>query len=701
MPEPPCGRKRLQDAEIIWLLDEFLYRGEVHEFKMAQQSFQRNAASLGAEDMDAIIPPCLEVLEFANRYIRNDTLLCLLHVSMGCMGPEARLEDLGPAMRRNAAVLARHEALPMLVRALDYLLGQDLQDAEDGMFEREFRLVLNCIYLQVLFNENDEHFVSAIEKGCGRMGASLATLLFEAALSCSDSDKILPVKKIMLLLLRVLQRLLDIPDKVLYPLPEEGGKRAQRPKVMDLQSFTALHMHQTLIRSKYSGRGSPAAVDEGLWLAEQYEDEFLATYPFHPTELDFMKQSPQLRDAYLRYQELRSATGISTGSRLLPRGARPKQGALGAMVPSQAGARSQDIASGSESAASSSSRAGSLSARSQESAATEVQLGDMEVEPLAQEWRETERASPSLRSAGTARATRVAEPDLLDESPVSTWRRLYVMIAPRLTELVVFLLRLLLTSCSNVDSSGVDFSLERRAGDMQDDKECPESVEAQRHKEILAASVAGVLLVLLKSAKRSAAEEFAFVAQLIADSNGALVVLKYLNQDTNQEQAIPPVLPCLRAGKLSTREGLMSSYWQACGTLRLVEVLYLVCRDCPERVRKYLINYRAHFILKRLNRVESPRAERLVLKLLKKQVRYLPRKWKQANMKVVSAIYLQVPMSPLEDWLLNEALGEQTMEGPPAKETSEEHPEATQLAPVSTPAALGYVHAFPEYVPRR
>ena len=132
MPEPPCGRKRLQDAEIIWLLDEFLYRGEVHEFKMAQQSFQRNAASLGAEDMDAIIPPCLEVLEFANRYIRNDTLLCLLHVSMGCMGPEARLEDLGPAMRRNAAVLARHEALPMLVRALDYLLGQDLQDARVG-----------------------------------------------------------------------------------------------------------------------------------------------------------------------------------------------------------------------------------------------------------------------------------------------------------------------------------------------------------------------------------------------------------------------------------------------------------------------------------------------------------------------------------------------------------------------------------------
>ena len=33
--------------------------------------------------------------------------------------------------------------------------------------------------------------------------------------------------------------------------------------------------------------------------------------------------------------------------------------------------------------------------------------------------------------------------------------------------------------------------------------------------------------------------------------------------------------------------------WPACATMRLVEVLYLLCKDSPERVRKYLIHYKA------------------------------------------------------------------------------------------------------------
>lgn len=263
-----------------------------------------------------------------------------------------------------------------------------------------------------------------------------------------------------------------------------------------------------------------------------------------------------------------------------------------------------------------------------------------------------------------------------DESSAAIWHRLYASMLPRLTELVVLLLRLLLTSCSNVDTySGiVDFARERKAAEHAQAHEFNEA-EAQRHREILAAAVAGVILILLKSARRFSSEDFAFLSQLLAESNGALVVLKYLNQnpdvcsgqDTSGEP-LPPVLPCLQAASAAGRRlPLSSCFWQACGTLRLVEVLYLVCRDCPERVRKYLIHYRAPFILKRLNRVESPHAQRLVLKLLKKQVRYLPRKWKQANMKAISAMYLQVTMSPLEDWLLNENLAEQSMEGPSAK----------------------------------
>ncbi|CAE7668440.1 YOS1 [Symbiodinium pilosum] len=68
--------------------------------------FDRVAENLQAQELDKIILPCLEVMEFANRYLRMDALLCLLHISMGCLLPEAPVDELGPAMRRNAALLA-------------------------------------------------------------------------------------------------------------------------------------------------------------------------------------------------------------------------------------------------------------------------------------------------------------------------------------------------------------------------------------------------------------------------------------------------------------------------------------------------------------------------------------------------------------------------------------------------------------------
>lgn len=193
-----------------------------------------------------------------------------------------------------------------------------------------------------------------------------------------------------------------------------------------------------------------------------------------------------------------------------------------------------------------------------------------------------------------------------------------------------------------------------------------EAAETHRHREIMAAAVSGVILILLKLARKSIPEQFSSLAQLITDSNGALVVLKFLNQDlssTMEPRDPHPVMACLQTKlQLASHSCIVS--WPVCATMRLVEVLYLLCKDSPERVRKYLIHYKAPFILKRLHKIENQQVQGLVLKLLKKQVRYLPRKWKQANMKSISAIYSLVPMPPLEDWLLNEPLGDTDTEGP-------------------------------------
>eukprot|EP00434_Breviolum_minutum_P020345 symbB.v1.2.017943.t1/scaffold1411.1/size120435/1 len=122
-----------------------------------------------------------------------------------------------------------------------------------------------------------------------------------------NADRVVPIKKVMLLFMRVLQRLLVIPNKVLYALvdtPPGENQSCQRPRVMDFRAFICLHSHQRQVRAKYSGRSHPAAVEEGLRLAQKYEDEFLVGYSFHPLELEFMKDTEVLKDAYLRYEEM-------------------------------------------------------------------------------------------------------------------------------------------------------------------------------------------------------------------------------------------------------------------------------------------------------------------------------------------------------------------------------------------------------------
>merc|ERR1719446_2055972 len=109
-PEYMTRRRALTDEEILSCFDEFLYHGEVRDFVKAQHSFRRISSSLGTDDFDALIPPCLEVLEFSNQFIRNDTLLCLMYISLGCTLCDGPSGQVVAAMRHHASVLARHDS---------------------------------------------------------------------------------------------------------------------------------------------------------------------------------------------------------------------------------------------------------------------------------------------------------------------------------------------------------------------------------------------------------------------------------------------------------------------------------------------------------------------------------------------------------------------------------------------------------------
>ncbi|KAJ4457523.1 putative peptidyl-prolyl cis-trans isomerase H [Paratrimastix pyriformis] len=90
-------------------------------------------------------------------------------------------------------------------------------------------------------------------------------------------------------------------------------------------------------------------------------------------------------------------------------------------------------------------------------------------------------------------------------------------------------------------------------------------------------------------------------------------------------------------------------------TVAVLRVLQYLTKRHPSRIR-WLVHYKAPVILKRMMRLVQPELELYVLKLLKSQVKYMGKKWKQSNMRAVSAIYRVVRPELVDDWLEGDAV---------------------------------------------
>lgn len=725
------ARKPLGDSELLYFIDEFLFLGEVRDFMKARDSFIRIGLTLGTEEFDVLIPYCLEVLQFSQQPVRIDTLLCLMHISFGCSFGNLPAPMTAMAMRRNSEALARHGAMQVFVRCLAFLLAQDADTSqEEGVVEREFRLVFNCMYMHLLLNDHNAVFVHSLKCPASKRSSCLLYIVFEATKICADREKI-PIKKTVLLLFRTLRCVLDVPDHVLTPnpdavvtKPEEEKTEDLKPRIREFQAFTALVMHEASVRNKYNSKVNPVAITEALEIIAEYRDDFLKTHVFHPAEICFMRDRPFLHDAYDRYMEFKREGALAPRRRpkrrksaARMRNASDFKDTLAHEAVASLGKLADSSDPGSQNGCTEGD--GTHSEASSELASSQTSFTNVGASSSCTD--ETFLAAPvsRQRTVPPLYANKLNSPESWNEfghycqesteTPEETFHQLYVSIFPRLNDTCVLLLRLLLTSCSNVENypGVVDLTRERAATSLPEEegvsalhetalgqpsnasdgggdadstavnasetggetsaRTSAEATEAARHREIIAATVSGVLLILLRQAKRNSLEQFACLAQIVTDANGVLVALKFLNQDLmtvmdTKDQSLQSVPPNVEGGPNPDQP---QPNWLICAALRLVRVLYILCKDSPERVRKFLIQYKAPFILKRLQRIENEQMQRLVLKLLKTQVRYLPRKWKQTNMKAISSIYSMGRINPLDDWLLNESLGDPTTEGPP------------------------------------
>ncbi|RMD43683.1 hypothetical protein DV735_g1414, partial [Chaetothyriales sp. CBS 134920] len=85
-------------------------------------------------------------------------------------------------------------------------------------------------------------------------------------------------------------------------------------------------------------------------------------------------------------------------------------------------------------------------------------------------------------------------------------------------------------------------------------------------------------------------------------------------------------------------------------SIHLLRILQKVTRGKSHRIL-FLIQFKSSQILRRILRVPEPMMRLYVLKLFKSQVPFCGRKWRQSNMRVITAIYLECTPELRDEWL--------------------------------------------------
>jgi hypothetical protein len=187
--------------------------------------------------------------------------------------------------------------------------------------------------------------------------------------------------------------------------------------------------------------------------------------------------------------------------------------------------------------------------------------------------------------------------------------------------------------------------------------------ENDRHRVIVALLIADFFLFLMKHLKNNHILQFIYVSQLVVDANGVLVLLKFLNQDFAKLVDFAEV-----------KSDALFDFSLGCGAYpmervmdhainSLLKLMYKTCRNQAQRIKDYLVQYKAALIMKRIiTKFEkasdddvpgscSQLVRNNAAKIIKIQIRYMNRTWRKNNMKIVSLVYQYVKIRGLDDWL--------------------------------------------------
>ena len=328
----------------------------------------------------------------------------------------------------------------------------------------------------------------------------------------------------------------------------------------------------------------------------------------------------------------------------------------------------------------------------------------LEIEEDIEKEIRTVEADHMLAALDNARHTELLEQLQQKRADIRRLQRvdlIYRAILPQLQSSVIVLLKLLLATVTAINTNSAHAAAIAE-GTPIDEAPPPtlEDIDVARHREILTKAVSATLLLSLKWFKASHVMKFNYLSQVLVDSNALLLILKifglqelahavktkneaenfcffkycYLNggreaRETRAEDSlmsrhniigpvtVNPGTTSPPPGKLTTAEDgtemeVVSDYsWRNFfSSINFTRILQKLTKRKVHRIL-LLVQYKSSAILKRSLKVPHPGLELYVLKVIKSQIPFCGRKWRQSNMRVITSIYLNCRPDLRDEWL--------------------------------------------------
>ncbi|KAK2466465.1 hypothetical protein APHAL10511_002107 [Amanita phalloides] len=317
-----------------------------------------------------------------------------------------------------------------------------------------------------------------------------------------------------------------------------------------------------------------------------------------------------------------------------------------------------------------------------------------DVESLERRISETEKAMGEAESANDKRKAQELKEDLMRLKRVE---QIYSAVLPVLSGWVLVLLKLLLATVSaNTGMQPQSSTASGFTADFVVQEQPPQppptldEIDVTRHREITSKAVSAILLLVLKWFKVSHVMKFHQLGQHLLDTNCLLLILKMFglqevsnsvvskadspennffqyclrfskNPQTTRSEDIHPrpsrqtvvkttVLPNGEKHEEEVEHVLEYSWRNFFSAINFARIMHQLSKGRSHRIGM-LVQYKSSAVLKRVLRVNHPILQLHILKLIKSQVPFCGRKWRQSNMKVITSIYLNCSPYLRDEWL--------------------------------------------------